>query len=109
LVIAAASGCAHAPVATVLPQQGGRYEVVAQSSSEQGAYKKAQDEATYTCEEHDRRLVVLNQSSVYQGANKDARGEVDGGNVALALFTGSSGKERQSDDYKVTLLIECAS
>ena len=36
-----------------------------------------------------------------------ARGDVNGGNVALAIFTGKSGKEGTKDDYKVTLLIEC--
>lgn len=107
VALIALSGCAHRPVATVLPQRGGKFEVVAQSPTERGAYKNAHDEAQYTCEERERSLAVVSQSSVYQGADKDQRDDVNGGNVALAIFTGRSGKERQSDDYKVTLVIEC--
>jgi hypothetical protein len=107
LVSAQLTGCAHRPVATVLPQRGGQYEVVAQAPTERGAYTNAHDEATYTCEDRERRLTVVSQTSVYQGADKNERDDVNGGNVALAIFTGRSGKERQSDDYKVTLLIEC--
>jgi len=101
------AGCAHRPVATVLPQRGDRYEVVAQAPTESGAYKNAQDEAAYTCEDRERRLAVVSQSSVYQGPDKNTRDDVNGGNITMAIFTGRSGKERQSDDYKVTLLIEC--
>jgi hypothetical protein len=101
------AGCAHRPVATVLPQRGGQYEVVSQAPTERDAYTKAHDEAEYTCEDQKRRMVVVSQSSVYQGADKNERDDVHGGNVALAIFTGRSGKERQSDDYKVTMLIEC--
>lgn len=102
-----ATGCAHQPVATVLPRPNSQFEVVAQGSTEQGAYQKAQEEAGYTCEERERRMVVLEQASVYQGADKNERDDVGAGNVALALFTGQSGKERGSDDYKVTLTIAC--
>lgn len=107
LVSAALTGCAHHPVATVLPQRSGQYEIVAQAPTERGAYKNAHDEANYTCEDRERRMVVVSQSSVYQGADKNERDDVGGGNVALAIFTGRSGKERQSDDYKVTMLVEC--
>jgi hypothetical protein len=103
----ALTGCAHHSVATVLPQRGGQYEIVAQAATERAAYENANSEAAYTCEEQKRRMVVVTQSSVYQGADKNERDDVNGGNVALAIFTGRSGKERQSDDYKVTLLVEC--
>ena len=42
-----------------------------------------------------------------QGADKNSKGDVRGSNVALAFVTGRSGKERDADDYKVTLTIDC--
>lgn len=42
-----------------------------------------------------------------QGVDKDKKGDVKAENVALAFVTGKSGKERDADDYKVTLLIAC--
>jgi hypothetical protein len=99
--------CAHHQTATVLPKGGQDYEIVAQGYNERTAFSNAESEAKYTCENQKLTLVVHDSESIYQGANKDERDDVDGGNVALAVFTGSSGKERQSDDYKVKLLIGC--
>jgi len=97
----------HTQVATVLPKGGGKYEVVAQNANEEAAFRDAESEARYTCDEKDKELVVDNKESVYQGADKEKRGDVEAENVALAIVTGSSGKERDSDDYKVTLQIAC--
>ena len=99
--------CAHHPVATVLPKGSSNYEIVAQGSNEQSAFQKAEEEANYTCEKDEKSLIVNDQDSVYQGPDKNSRDDVNGGNVALAYFTGRSGKERGSDDYKVTLMIAC--
>jgi hypothetical protein len=99
--------CGHTQTATVLPKGGEEYQIVAQSYNEQSAFSEAESEAKYTCERNKLTLIVHDSESIYQGANKDERDDVDGGNVALAVFTGRSGKERQSDDYKVTLFIGC--
>ena len=97
----------HTQVATVLPKGESKYEIVGSSSNEEDAFRKAESEARYTCDDENKQLVVLNKDSVYQGADKEKRGDVEAENVALAFITGSSGKERDADDYKVTLLIEC--
>ncbi len=99
--------CSHTQVATVLPKGGGKYEVVAQSANEENAFRDAESEARYTCEDQDKQLIVDNKESIYQGADKEKKGDVEAENVALAFVTGSSGKERNADDYKVTLLITC--
>jgi hypothetical protein len=59
------------------------------------------------CEDIEKQMIVKDQKSIYQGADKNAKDDVEAENVALALFTGSSGKERNADDYKVTLTIMC--
>jgi hypothetical protein len=102
------TGCGHHQVASVLPKGGDKYEVVGEGENEQEAYKNAESEARYTCENNsEKKLTVLNEESQYQGANKEDKDKVSGGNIALAIFTGHSGKERSADDYKVKLLISC--
>ncbi|HVW25526.1 MAG TPA: hypothetical protein VHC69_09155 [Polyangiaceae bacterium] len=103
----ATSACAHQQLASVLPQGDDKYEIIGQSSTEQEAYSNAEKEARYTCDKQKKTLVVVNQHSAYQGADKNAKSDVGAGNVALAFFTGKSGKERDSDDYKVSLTIQC--
>jgi hypothetical protein len=107
LTLMLASSCAHHPVATVLPKGGGTYDVIGQDATEQDAYKNAESEARYTCAERDKDMIVVTQSSVYQGADKNKKDDVKGENVALAIFTGQSGKERNRDDYKVTITFRC--
>lgn len=101
------SACAHTQTATVLPKGGTEYEIVAQGYNEQSAFSDAESEAKYTCQKQKLTLVVHDSESIYQGADKEERDQVSGSNVALAVFTGRSGKERQSDDYKVKLFIGC--
>jgi len=101
-------GCGHHQVASVLPKGGDKYEVIGEGASEQVAYQNAESEARYTCSNNDKQLKVIDQHSTYQGANKDDKDKVSGGNVALAIFTGRSGKEANNDDYKVTLVVECS-
>lgn len=99
-------GCHH-KVASVLPKGGNSYEVIGQSATEQQAYMNAEAEGKYTCKKLDKEMIVVDQRSVYQGADKNSKGDVRGSNVALAFVTGRSGKERDADDYKVTLTIDC--
>ncbi len=102
------TACGHHQVASVLPKGADKYEVVGEGENEQEAYKNAESEARYTCEnDREKKLTVLNEESQYQGANKEDKDKVSGGNIALAIFTGRSGKERNADDYKVKLLISC--
>jgi hypothetical protein len=101
-------GCAHhRPTAAVLPKGGGTYDVIGQGPAEQDAYQNAAKEASYTCEKKDKEMVVTKEESVYQGVDKNKKDQVKGENVALAFVTGRSGKERNVDDYKVTLSISC--
>ena len=101
-------GCAHHRAsAAVLPKGGGTYDVIGEGPAEQDAYQNAAREAQYTCEKKEKEMVVVNQTSVYQGVDKNKKDDVKGENVALAFVTGRSGKERNADDYKVTLTISC--
>lgn len=101
------SGCAHQKSAMVTPKGKDRYDVIGESSIEQYAYSNAEKEAKYTCEDDSKQLFIMNYTTVFQGADKHAKDDVQGENAALAAFTGRSGKERAARDYKVTLLIEC--
>jgi len=108
IVCSALLGCGHhRPVAAVLPKGGGTYDVIGQGPNEQDAYQNAAKEAEYTCTQKERELIVVGQSSLYQGVDKNKKDQVKGENVALAFVTGRSGKERNADDYKVTLTIAC--
>ena len=103
------AGCGHHQVASVLPKGEDKYEVIGEGANEQDAYRNAESEARYTCEnDREKKLTVIDQHSVFQGADKEDKDKVSGGNVALAIFTGQSGKERNADDYKVTLLVSCS-
>ena len=100
-------GCAHRSSAAVLPKGAYRYDVIGQGPAEQNAYHNATREAEYTCEKDDKKMIVESSESIYQGVDKNKKDQVKGENVALAFVTGSSGKERNVDDYKVTLSISC--
>jgi hypothetical protein len=101
------AGCAHRPAAAVLPKAGGVYDVIGQGAAEQDAYQNAAKEAQYTCDKKEKEMVVVNQESIYQGVDKNKKDQIKGENVALAFATGRTGKERNVDDYKVTLTISC--
>ncbi len=107
LVLPSLVGCGHYQTATVLPRGAGQYDLIGQSSNEEQAYRNAEAEGRYVCEEQQGQMVVKEQKSEYQGADKNAKGDVEAENVALAFITGRSGKERNADDYKVTLSIVC--
>lgn len=100
------TGC-HTKTATVLPKGDYSYEVIGQSATEQKAYMNAESEGRHVCKELDKEMIVIDQKSVFQGADKNTKDEVKGANVALAFITGRSGKERDADDYKVTLNVAC--
>lgn len=101
------AACAHTQKATVLPKGGNEYEIIGQSSTEQAAYRNAESEGKYVCEDQEKNMLVKKQDSAFQGADKNSKGDVEAENVALAFFTGKTGRERNSDDYKVTLHIAC--
>lgn len=101
-----ALGC-HSQKASVLPKGGNDYEIVAQAPDEQTAYRNAESEAKHTCKKEKKQLIVNDSQAKYQGPDKENRDDVDAGNVALAYVTGFSGKERNSDDYRVTMMISC--
>lgn len=100
------AGC-HTKTATVLPKGDNSYEVIGQSATEQRAYMNAENEGRHVCKQLDKEMIVIDQKSVFQGADKNTKDEVKGANVALAFITGRSGKERDADDYKVTLNVAC--
>ena len=100
-------GCAHRSTAAVLPKGAYKYDIIGQGPAEQNAYQNATKEAEYTCEKDDKKMIVENSESVYQGVDKSKKDQVEVENVALAFVSGSSGKERNVDDYKVTLSISC--
>lgn len=104
------SGCASSPtMGNVIPQAGGKYEVVTVGASDDEAMKSALFSAESTCKERKMRHVVASRKTAYKGmVSEDANKTMDKAAEVLMLATGAliptlSG----DDDYRVTLGFSC--
>lgn len=104
-------GCAamgHSYIATILPRNDGAYDMVATDAREDGAYKIANDDGKAYCKEHgDKKFVVIEHKSAYQGVAKDEKQKVGASDVAFAFVTKRTTKGDRSDDYKVNMMFKC--
>ena len=103
--LATTVGCAHRQQASVLPQGDNTFEIIGLGEEEQEALERAEAEARYTCHHDQKKLKVLEANTTYQGVDKEK--DVSGKQVALAVFTGRTGREARDNDYRVSLKIEC--
>lgn len=92
---------------TVLPQADNSYVIISTAEREDVAYKEGEKEAKIICGKKDKKHIVLQNDSVYQGVDKEKKSESGASDVAMAYLTGRNMKEDRSDDYKVTLHVTC--
>jgi hypothetical protein len=103
------SGCTITPERpTVLPQSDNSYLIISTAERENVAYKAAENEAKIICGKKDKKHIVLQNDSLYQGVDKGKKSEPGATDVAMAYLTGRNMKEDRSDDHKVTLHVTCA-
>ncbi|MFN2343749.1 MAG: hypothetical protein ABR542_10355, partial [Desulfonatronovibrio sp.] len=96
------SGCSTTPNTVVLPQEGGTYQIVAYSSSENQANQDAVEKATDVCNQRNQHMIVMSHASQYQGGL--AKGDKELLNVASQVATVldpsfSSVDTSSSEDY----------
>lgn len=93
---------------TVLPQADNSYVIISTAEREDVAYKEAEKEAKIVCGKKEKKHIILQNDSVYQGVDKEKKSEPGATDVAMAYLTGRNMKEDRSDDHKVTLHVACA-
>lgn len=104
------SGCAATPkLGNVIPQAGGKYEVVTTGSSNDEALKSALFSAEATCKERQMRHIISSQSTSYKGlVSEDSNKAMDKAAEVLAAVTGSWIPTLSGDkDYQVKLGFSC--
>lgn len=104
------SGCATAPqMGNVIPQSGGKYEVLGTGESREEALKSALFSAESTCKERKMRHVVSNQSTAYKGIVSEESNKTMG--KAAEIIGMATGKWittlSSEDDYQVKLNFSC--
>jgi hypothetical protein len=96
-------GCSHT---TIFEKDDGSFSLVTNAATESHAVSAANDEAREHCEKLSKRMVVVNQSSSYHGADKTAKAVIGVvsmiGNKNGAYHDGST-----TDDYKVDMNFKC--
>ncbi|MFO7803469.1 MAG: hypothetical protein R6V55_14355 [Desulfovermiculus sp.] len=105
-----AVGCSTASNTVLLPEEDGKYQVIAFGSSETEANKSAVAKATEVCNQSAKTMVVLNHASTYQGGM--AKGDKEllkfGSEIASLIDDSDLTVDTSSaEDYKVVLEFEC--
>jgi len=105
-----AVGCSTASNTVLLPEKGGKYQVIAFGSSETEANKSAVAKATDVCNQSAKTMVVLNHASTYQGGM--AKGDKEllkfGSEIASLIDDSDLSVDTSSaEDYKVVLEFAC--
>lgn len=117
LIIAAAlatllAGCA-APtkMGNIIPQAGGKYQVVTSGESKDEALKSALFSAESTCKERKMRHIVTSQKTSYQGmVSEDANRTMDKAAGVVAALSGAWVPTLSNDDdYQITIGFACES
>lgn len=95
-------GCCTANT-RLLPKGRLKADVIATSDGQSCAYEKAQEKAEKWCQNKGRSMIVVNDSSSYQGMDKTAKGVIEGAGAMMGkgVYLGSG------QDYKVRLKIKC--
>jgi hypothetical protein len=109
-VTAILSGCASSPkMGNVIPQSGGKYEVVTTGPSNDEALQSGLFSAETTCKERKMRHVISSQSTAYKGmVSEDSNKTMDKAAQILTAVTGAWIPTLSSDDdYQVKLGFTC--
>lgn len=108
--IAFLSGCAVSPkMGNIIPQAGGKYQVITNGASRDEALKSALFSAESTCKERDMRHIISAQSTNYKGmVSEDANKTMDRAASIVAAVTGTWIPTLSDDeDYQMTLDFSC--
>ncbi|MDO9144635.1 hypothetical protein [Rhodoferax sp.] len=108
--VAVLSGCAASPkMGNIIPQSGGKYQVITSGPSRDEALKSALFSAESTCKERNMRHIVSAQSTSYKGVvSEDANKTMDRAASLVAAVTGTWIPTLSDDeDYQMTLGFSC--
>lgn len=100
LVVGLLSACAST---RVFPSEDGTATLISNSASESAAYDAALDDAQKYCIDRGRRMVMVSQSSTYNGADKDTKVAIE----TVGWVTGNPTNVDRPDDYRVELCFKC--
>jgi len=101
-------GCA-ANRSVVLPRSDGAYEIIATSSSEIGAYQRADLQAEKTCKKQKKQYRVHDRQTRYLGS-LSAQAVRLNRSLSSPISSAASVKKlpaASEEDYKVTILVTC--
>ena len=96
------SGCCTANT-NVLNKGKGKMEVIATSNSSDCCLKKAKEVAEEFCTVRKKQLVVTNEQTDYQGADKSVKAAIG----VIGALTGTHASGNTSEDYRTKLSFEC--
>jgi hypothetical protein len=102
-------GCATPELGTVIPMEGGIYQVDGLSSNKDEALKSALYTAEKTCSAQHKRHIIIGQKTQYKGVvSQDTNRAIDNIAQAVANSTGKWVPSLSNDgDYRVTLSFKC--
>lgn len=105
----ALSGCTTPQLGTVIPMEGGVYQVDGLSSNKDEALKSALYTAEKTCSAQRKRHIVTGQKTQYKGVvSQDTNRAIDNFAQVVANSTGKWVPTLSNDDdYRVTLSFKC--
>ncbi len=104
-----AVGCVTTFPELVYPRGNEQFEVVAFSAKESGAMKEALKKANQTCALESKNMIVLDRTVAYNGVLSEEGNKL--ADQLSKLASQATGEHipngSTSEDYKVTLMIEC--
>lgn len=100
ILVGLLSACAST---RVFPGEDGTATMISNSASESAAYDAALDDAQKYCTDRGRRMVMVSQSSTYNGADKNTKVAIE----TVGWATGNPMNMDRPDDYRVELCFKC--
>ena len=108
--VAILGGCAASPkMGNIIPQSGGKYQVITTGPSRDEALKSALFSAESTCKERNMRHIVSAQSTSYKGmVSEEANKTMNRAASIVGAVTGTWIPTLSEDeDYQMTLGFSC--
>ena len=106
---AALAGCATPRTGTVIPREGGLYQVIATGQTEQRAMESALHSAESTCRGRGMRHIVLEHRAEYKGIGTESAAQAI--EKVRRVLQGSTGQRAPEiageEDYRVSMQFRC--
>ncbi|WP_119155270.1 hypothetical protein [Caldimonas tepidiphila] len=103
------AGCATPRMGSVIPREGGQYQVISIGESEKAALESALYSAESTCKGRAMRHVVIDHRTEYRGLGTETAAQTieKVGRIILGTTGQRAPQIAGEDDYRVTMQFRC--